>query len=197
LASCDKYQEVDRVKILVEEKKYDEAFKEAKKEQNLIKKFNYLGIIYSKKGDLKNAEISYNEVLKKDAKNFKALYNLAILKTKTRSFKESLVILGDLEKLRPKDTNIKIKKAWNYYYLLANSNAIDILKNLVDNNRKNLEIYQWVEISDLYARLERYEAAAEAYDYYISKAKENKLKINFEDAKRHVDMLRSERNQKL
>jgi len=196
-ASCSKFKEPDKVKGFIEQKKYDLAIKEAQKESDKAKKFNYLGIIYSKKGDFKKSEEYYNKAIKIDSKNFKALYNLAVLKTKMRKFTEALELLNELEKKYPKNTNIKIKKSWVNYYLLANSNAIAILKETVDENRKILTVYQWKEISKLYENLKRYEAAAEAYDYYISKSKLKNLKIDIKKAQRHLNMLRSERNEEL
>jgi len=196
-ASCQKYQQVDEVKTLIKQKKYDQALQEAQKESNLIKKFNYLGIIYSKKGNLKKAQEYYNKILKTDNKNFKALYNLGILKTKSKNFKEALNIFNKLNKLYPKNIDIKIKSAWVHYYLLSNSNAISILKKTVNKNRNSISLNQWKEISKLYENLKRYKASAEAYDYYLSKARLQNLKIDIKKAQKHLNMLKSQRNQEL
>ena len=196
-ASCQKYQESDKVKTLIKQKKYDQALQEAQKESNLIKKLNYLGIIYSKKGNFKKSESCYNKVLEKDSKNFKALYNLGILKTKSRNFKEALNIFSKLENLYPEKTDIKIKKAWVHYYLLSNSNAIGILKKIVNKNRKTLTLNQWKEISKLYENLKRYRASAEAYDYYLSKVKQQNIKTDIKKAQIHLEKLKSQRNQEL
>jgi len=197
IASCQKYKEVDKVKLLVNDKKYDEAIKEANKESNKEVKFNYLGIIYSRKGDLKKSEEYYNKVLKISPKNFKALYNLGLLKARTKKFKDSLTIFNNLGKEHPKNIDVKLKKAYVHYALESNSNSISILKNLVETEKKALTLSQWKEIGVTYEKLKRFNAAAEAYEYYISKAKKDNVKVDLNAIKKKINLLRSRRNEEL
>jgi len=197
ISSCQKYEEVDKIKLLVKEKKYDEAIKQAKKSTNKEVKFNYLGIIYSKKRDFKKSEEYYNKVLEISPKNFKALYNLALLKARTKKFKESLLIFNNLSKDYPKNIDVKLKKAYVHYALESYSNAIEILRSLVETEKSNLTLSQWEELAITYEKLKRFNASAEAYEYYVSKAKRDKTKIDANSIKKKINLLRSKRNEEL
>ena len=119
------------------------------------------------------------------------------MKTKSKKFKDALDIFNKLNKLYPKNIDIKIKSAWIHYYLLSNSNAISILKETVNKSRNAITLNQWKEISKLYENLKRYKASAEAYDYYLTKARLQKIKIDIKKAERHLNILKSQRNQEL
>jgi len=195
--SCQKYEVENKVKIFIEQKKYDKAIEEAKKEKDEKKKFNYLGVIYSRKGDLKQAEEYYNKVLKLSSNNLKASYNLVLLKIRLKKFKDGLNIIDSLEKVYPKDIDIKLKKAYLFYLLSSNSNAISILKNLVKNKRESLTPLQWKELADIYVKLKRYQAAAEAYEYFLLKVKKDKIKIDLDKIKKKINFLRSKHSEEL
>jgi len=195
--SCQKHKDINSIEKLVEKKLYDKAIEEAKKEKDDKLKFNYLGIIYNKKGDIKKSEEFYQKVLKIDSKNFKARYNLALLNLKINRFKKALDILDSLSKEKPKNTDVKIKVAYCHYALESKSNAIFILKKIVDENRNSLKAFQWNEIAYIYKGLNRFQASAEALEYYISTANKEKLKIDVKTINMKINSLRATNTQGL
>jgi len=196
-ASCQRYKETDKIKALISSEKYDLAIKEAQKESNLINRFNYLGIIYSSQKEYAKAEDYYKKALKKAPDNTKVLYNLGILKLKTRKAKEALKIFKKIEKISSENINAKIKKAWAHYYLASFSNSSATLKEIVRKFKNKISTEQWKEISILYFKLKNYNASAEAYDYYLSEAKKQNIKIDEKKAEKHLKKLRALRNQEL
>jgi Flp pilus assembly protein TadD len=162
------------------------AIKELSKMPNSIKKFNLLAISYSKMKNYDKAELNYQKALKIDSKDIKTILNYAILKAKQEKYSEALNMIKNLQKI---DTNIEINITLAQLYVLINSKdrAIEETKKI---DKSKLTLKQIERLISLYGHINSDGLAAEMYEYYISKAVDENVNIDFIKIKQIINKLR-------
>ncbi len=174
------------VETLLRKNKPKLAIKELSKMPDSVKRFNLLAISYSKMRNYDKAELNYQKALKIDSKDVKSILNYAILKAKQEKYSEALNMIKDLQKV---DTNIEINITLAQLYILLNSKdrAIEETKKI---DKSKLTLKQIERLISLYGHIHSDELVAEMYEYYMSKAVDENVNIDFIKIKQIINKLR-------
>ncbi len=164
--NIDKNKQIEHLLFL---NKYEQAKEIIENLNDNIQKNIYLGVIESKLQNFDKAKNHYNNVLKIDEKNFKALFNLGVIEVKQKKYEEAYIYFKKAEK--NDETNIDL--ILNIAQLLFETNKEEECLKYIQKTENNLNLTaeNYLRIGYLYESLSKKQLAAKYYENFIIKAK--------------------------
>lgn len=165
-ANIDKNKQIEHllsVANYAEAKEIALTFKESER------KYIYLGIIESKLQNFDKAKNYFNEVLKIDENNFKALFNLGIIEVKQKKYEEAYMYFKKAEKIN--ETNADLILSISQLFLEQNKKEESLIYVQKTEKLKDLTADNYLRIGYIYENLSKKQLAAKYYENFVTKAR--------------------------
>ncbi len=197
--SCNKNIDKNKqIEHLLSLNKYEDAKEIIESLTDNIQKNIYLGVIESKLQNFDKAKNYYNDVLKIDENNFKALFNLGVIEVKQKKYEEAYLYFKKAEKNN--ETNIDL--ILNIAQLLFETNKTEECLQYIQKteNNINLTAENYLRIGYLYESLSKKQLAAKHYENFITKVRSENVQTDknlIDTVSRKIFILRNRESVKM